>query len=85
VPIDLVDHLVNNASHFGVMALCRAIGLDWPIVAAILRARLAAGEDEQSDLPELGTQYHQLSAASAQRILRFWQSRASGTKVAARG
>ena len=90
VPIDLVDHLVNNASHFGTMALCRAIGLDWPIVAAIMRARLAAGEVEAADFAELSTQYQQLSVSSAQRILRFWQSRqdhdlAAGTDLAGCG
>jgi uncharacterized protein (DUF2336 family) len=90
VPVDLVDHLVNNASQFGVMVLCKAIGLDWPIVAAIMRARLATDEAEQSDFAELGTQYQHLLVSSAQRILRFWQSRqdhdlAAGTDVAACG
>jgi uncharacterized protein (DUF2336 family) len=75
VPIDLVDHLVNTASSFGVLTLCKAIALDWPIVAAILRARLAAEDAGASDLAELSHQYLQLSVSSAQRILRFWQSR----------
>ena len=75
VPIDLVDHLVNNTGQFGAMALCRSIGLDWPIVAAILSARLAPDDPAPFDTVELGSQYHQLSVSSAQRILRFWQSR----------
>jgi uncharacterized protein (DUF2336 family) len=88
VPIDLVDHLVNNTSHFGVMALCRAIGLDWPVVSTIMWARLATDESGPSDSVELGQQYHQLSVSSAQRILRFWQSRqdqdlATGADLAA--
>lgn len=87
VPIDLVDHLVNNTSHFGVMALCRAIGLDWPVVSTIMWARLASDESAPSDAAELGQQYHQLSVSSAQRILRFWQSRQdqdlAGTDLAA--
>lgn len=75
VPIDLVDHLVVSASQLGIMSLCRAIGLDWPIVAAIMSAKLAPGENAGLDLPELASQYQELSVSSAQRILRFWQIR----------
>jgi uncharacterized protein (DUF2336 family) len=74
VPIDLVDHLVNNTGQFGVMTLCRAIGLDWPVVAAIVSAKLAP-DDASFDPAELGSQYHHLSVSAAQRLLRFWQSR----------
>jgi uncharacterized protein (DUF2336 family) len=75
VPIDLVDHLVNNTSQFGILVLCRAIGLDWAVVAAIISARIAPNETASFDAAELGNQYHDLSIPSAQRILRFWQSR----------
>ena len=75
VPIDLVDHLVNSASQLGIMSLCRAIGLDWSTVAAIMVAKLAPVESASLDLPELSNQYHDLSVSSAQRILRFWQIR----------
>jgi uncharacterized protein (DUF2336 family) len=74
VPIDLVDHMVNNTSQFGVMALCRAIGLDWRVVVAIISAKFAPHDPSSFDAIELGYQYHELSAASAQRVLRFWQS-----------
>lgn len=87
VPIDLVDHLVNTDSHFGVIVLCKAIGLDWPIVSMIMRAQCVLNRSELSDFAELGRQYNQLSASSAQRTLRFWQSRqdhdlAAGTDLA---
>ncbi|MBV8835249.1 MAG: DUF2336 domain-containing protein [Alphaproteobacteria bacterium] len=75
VPIDLVDHLVNNASQLGVMSLCRAIGIDWPIVAAIILARIAPEDTPSFDVVELNAQYNQLSVSSAQRVLRFWQVR----------
>ena len=66
---------VSSASSFGVLVLCRAIGMDWLNVAAILRARLAPEDAGASDLDGLSPQYQQLSVSSAQRILRFWQSR----------
>jgi len=75
VPVDLVAHLVNSSSQLGIMSLCRAIGLDWPIVASIMLAKLAPEESAALDLADLSHQYHDLSVSSAQRILRFWQIR----------
>jgi uncharacterized protein (DUF2336 family) len=77
VPIDHVDHLVNTDSHFGTLVLCKAIGLDWPIVSMILRAK--SGRATVQDVADLSQQYEQLSVSSAQRILRFWQSRQDQT------
>jgi hypothetical protein len=74
VPIDLVDHLVNNSSPFGLMVLGRAIDLNWSVVSMIMRSRPSA-EGATLDPTEMGNQFHQLSVSSAQRILRFWQSR----------
>jgi uncharacterized protein (DUF2336 family) len=73
VPIDLVDCLVHNPGHFGLIVLCKAIGLDWTVVHAVMLARC------RSVLP-LETQdaceeYQKLSISSAQKLLRFWQVR----------
>jgi uncharacterized protein (DUF2336 family) len=84
VPIDLVDHLVNNASYFGVLTLCRAIGLDWVIAEKIVRSRLSPNEGKQLDTIELSQQYSELSASAARLTLRFWQNRQDHSSLAER-
>ena len=75
VPIDLVDHLVNTDSYFGALVLCKAIGLDWPIVSMIIREKCKPSRVDVPDCVNLSREYDQLSVSSAQRTLRFWQSR----------
>jgi len=83
VPIDLVDHLVNGSSQFGIVVLCKAIGLEWGIAHAVMRAcrNQKAGPLQVKDLHD---EYQQLSVSTAQRLLRFWQARQDQVSVADR-
>jgi uncharacterized protein (DUF2336 family) len=82
VPIDLVDHLLNNPSPFGAMVLCRAIALGWHVAEAVIRARPAT--EVPSEAEGLAEEYQLLSVPSAQRLLRFWQVQQDRPAVAER-
>ena len=75
VPIDLVDRLMHDASYYGVMILCRAVGADWAVARAVLLSRQSPAGTPALELGEICEEYDKLSASSAQRLLRFWQAR----------
>jgi uncharacterized protein (DUF2336 family) len=75
VPIDLIDRLIYDSSPYGVMVLCKVLGLDWTIACAVMAARpRPEGEDAALDLDDLQKDFEKLTAPAAQRLLRFWQS-----------
>jgi uncharacterized protein (DUF2336 family) len=75
MPVEQVDRLfsVNNA--FGLLALCRSVMLDWESAWAIVMASASAGMLQSAAADSLHEEYNALSPASAQRLLRFWQTR----------
>jgi hypothetical protein len=75
VPIDLIDRLMYDSSPYGVMVLCKVLGLDWTTACAVIATR-PRSEDEGAalDVDELQKDYEKLTAPVAQRLLRFWQS-----------
>jgi uncharacterized protein (DUF2336 family) len=74
VPIELVDRLMYDASPYGIMVLCKVTALYWNVARAVMTIR-PRPEGEPFDLDELYYDYENISASSAQRLLRFWQSR----------
>lgn len=75
VPIDLIDRLIYDSSPYGIMVLCKVLGLDWPTACAVMAARpRSGGENATLDLDDLQEDYDKLTAPVAQRLLRFWQS-----------
>jgi hypothetical protein len=75
VPIDLIDRLMHDSSPYGIMVLCKVLGLDWATACAVMVAR-PRSEDEGGtlDLDDLQRDYEKLTTPVAQRLLRFWQS-----------
>lgn len=80
VPLQMVDRLLQNDKREAVLVPCRAAGLDWLTVRAVLTCRSMARRDSDHDLEAARTDYIRLSQAGAQRVLRFWQVRESATK-----
>jgi uncharacterized protein (DUF2336 family) len=74
VPVDDIDRLFSISSEIGLMAICRAVMLDWQCAWAVITTSASAGSF-QAQLDELQQQYETLSPQSAQRLLRFWQTR----------
>jgi hypothetical protein len=71
--IDLIASLMKTARSSGLLVPCKAAGLKWPTVSAILRARFTHHIISEADLAQAKEDYLRLSQASAQRVLRFWQ------------
>jgi hypothetical protein len=78
--IDLIASLMKGARSNGLLVPCKAAGLRWPTVSAILCNRFAHHTMSDADLALAKEDFLRLSQPSAQRILRFWQIRATTTK-----
>ena len=77
--IDLIAPLMRSRRNDGVLVPCRAAGLKWLTVNAILSARFTDYVISDHELAEARDEYQRLSQSSAQRTVRFWQVRV-GTK-----
>lgn len=80
--IDLIASLMKGARSNGLLIPCKAAGLKWPTVSAILSKRFAHHTMSDADLALAKEDYLRLSQASAQRILRFWEVRTKTAKEA---
>ncbi len=78
VTINQVDRLIHAPSFYGTMVLCKALALDWSVAEAVLRVR-PNSLSVASDIEEARREYPWLSAASAQRLFRFWRVRQTVT------
>jgi hypothetical protein len=82
VPIDLIDRLMHDSSPYGIMVLCRVLGLDWNTTCSVMAARpLSVDDDVSRDLDELRGDFDKLTVPVAQRLLRFWQSEQAATAI----
>jgi uncharacterized protein (DUF2336 family) len=75
VPINIVDRLMGNSRPDPVLLLCKAIGLAWPTVRAIVMMRPNGKGSSSQGLDAAFASYGRLSASTAQRVVRFWQVR----------
>jgi len=78
--IDLIVSLMRGARNAGLLVPCKAAGLKWPTVSAILCARFAHHTMSDADLGQAKEDYLRLSQPNAQRVLRFWQVRTSAVE-----
>jgi uncharacterized protein (DUF2336 family) len=73
VPIDLVDRLMNDHNRYGIMILCKVMGLHWRVVQNIILTSQRSADAVQSD-DDLYGDYNAISPSLAHRLLRFWQT-----------
>ena len=76
IPIEVVERLMRVERPDALIVLCRAIGIEWPTVRAIIAA--CGGPTRGVKLEEARLNFERLSAASAERLARFWRNRAQG-------
>jgi uncharacterized protein (DUF2336 family) len=79
--IDLIASLMKGARSQGLLVPCKAAGLKWPTVSAILCNRFAHHTMSEADLALAKEEYLGLSQASAQRVMRFWEVRTKTAKT----
>jgi uncharacterized protein (DUF2336 family) len=78
--IQVIAALMKSPRNDGLLVPCKAAGLKWPTVAAILKNRFTHHLMQDHELSHARADYLMLSQASAQRTLRFWQVRAGVIK-----
>ena len=74
VPIEVVDRLMSGERADPVLILARAAGFGWPTVREVISARPGA-KASNSMLDAAFENFERLTAATAQRVVRFWQVR----------
>jgi uncharacterized protein (DUF2336 family) len=79
--IQVIAALMKSPKHDGLSVVCKALGLKWPTVTAILKNRFTHHSISDHDLAAARVSYLELSQAAAQRTLRFWQVRTGAAKA----
>jgi uncharacterized protein (DUF2336 family) len=75
VPIKIADRLMGGERPDPILILCKAAGLDWPTVKAVITVRHGGASTSPPGLDAAFGNYGRLSASTAQRVVRFWQAR----------
>jgi uncharacterized protein (DUF2336 family) len=74
VPVEVVDRLMSGERADPVLILARAASFGWPTVREIICAR--PGEKATQQVLDAALEnFERLTAATAQRVVRFWQVR----------
>jgi hypothetical protein len=63
----------------GVLIPCKAAGLGWDTVHAVLDSRFATGRMGPLEIAKAQVQFAKLTTENARRVLRFWQVRSSSS------
>jgi len=75
--IEVVRPVMQSLRDEGVLIPCKAAGLTWETVQAVLDSRFVTGKTSAEGLSRARAQYRLLTQDHAQRLLRFWQVRPS--------
>ena len=73
VPVHVVDRLMRSERLDPILVLCKAGGLSWPTVHAVIEARPKGRQASREAIEAARTYYERLAPATARRVLRFWQ------------
>jgi uncharacterized protein (DUF2336 family) len=73
VPIDVVDRLMGGERPDPILILCKSVGWGWPTARAIMGARLGPKANSSQGLDAAYSNFERLTAATAARVIRFWQ------------
>ena len=75
--IEVIRPVMQSLRDEGVLIPCKAAGLDWKTVQAVLDSRFVTGKTAPQDLAKAHDQYRLLTTENAERLLRFWQVKPS--------
>lgn len=77
VPIEVVDRLMAGDRPDPALIMCKAIGFDWGTVRPVILVRPEGQRMSAKALEAALANFDRLSPSTAERVLRFWQSRQS--------
>jgi uncharacterized protein (DUF2336 family) len=75
VPISIADRLMDSDRPDPMLILCKAAGMSWPTVKSVIAVRPDDKAVSSQGVDSAFANYGRLSAATAQRVVRFWQVR----------
>jgi uncharacterized protein (DUF2336 family) len=81
VKSELIERLLKNVRHEGLVVACKAAKLNWPTVSLILKSRFNQHSIPDHELLEAKDSFLELSQAAAQRSMRFMQVQQVAKKV----
>jgi uncharacterized protein (DUF2336 family) len=73
--IELVRPLMQSLRSDGILVPCKAAGLDWDTVRAVLDCRFSTGVTAEAEAAKLRRQYKLLTSDNALRMLKLWMVR----------
>jgi uncharacterized protein (DUF2336 family) len=77
--IEVVRPLMQSLRDDGVLVPCKAAGLGWETVHAVLESRFATGSMAPRELANAREQFAKLTTEDANRLLRFWQVKSTSS------
>jgi uncharacterized protein (DUF2336 family) len=75
--IEVIRPLMQSLRDDGLLVPCKAARLNWEITSAILECRYSTGSMGPHELGRAKTQFAKIAPDNAQRLLKFWQVRAT--------
>ena len=75
--LEVVRPLMQSLRDDGVLIPCKAAGLGWETVSAVLNSRFTSGSLGSHELAKAKMQFAKLTMEDARRMLRFWQVRST--------
>lgn len=81
VKSDLIERLMKNMRHDGLIVACKAAKLSWATAKLILQSRFAHHLISEQEHCEAKDVFLELSQAAAQRSMRFMQAHEAAKKV----
>jgi uncharacterized protein (DUF2336 family) len=75
VPVEVVDRLMGGERFDPVLILGRSANFSWDTVHAIIKAKPDAKDISSDAIKAAKDNFDRLTAATAQRVVRFWQVR----------
>jgi len=70
-PVELIERLMQNVRHDGILVACKAAELRWSTFYAVLKASFAY-DLSATDISQTKSDFLKLSVPTARRMLRFW-------------
>jgi uncharacterized protein (DUF2336 family) len=77
VAIEVLDRMMASDRSDPLLILCKAAGFGWPTTRAIIQAQPNSKGLSEKSLETALRNFERLGPATAQRVVRFWQTRHS--------
>lgn len=82
IPAEVIEGAMNHANHAGLVIICKAAGVSWHALVAILKARFSHHSPSEEELDEAKKSFLILSQSAARRVVRFMNVRDMAAKTA---